>query len=205
MNRRDLLTRRVPPLASVLPTGGELKGKGSPARGARAGYFPNYEMTTHEGKKIRFYDDVIHGDKIVVINMMYAQCEGICPPMTANLTRVKKLLGDRVGRDIFLYSITLKPQQDTPQALRHYAQMHKAGPDWVFLTGDPAEIDVLRRKLGFYDVDPKFDKDVSQHIGMLRVGNEAIDRWIGCPALANPEQIAKSILWMQSPKMRSRA
>ena len=79
-------------------------------------YFPNFELTTHEGKKVRFYDDLIK-DKIVVINFMYANCEGICIPITMNLKRVQNLLGDRVGRDIFMYSITLKPKEDTPRRL----------------------------------------------------------------------------------------
>src|SRR5215510_11779692 len=68
----------------------------------RQRYFPNLVLTTHEGKQVRFYDDLIK-DKIVLINMMYAKCEGICTPVTMNLKKVQQLLGDRVGRDIFIY------------------------------------------------------------------------------------------------------
>jgi len=67
----------------------------------RARYFPNVTVVTHEGRKARFYDDLIK-DKIVTINFMYADCEGICPGITANLVKVQKVLGDRVGRDIFI-------------------------------------------------------------------------------------------------------
>jgi protein SCO1/2 len=66
-------------------------------------------LRTHEGKEVRFYDDLIHG-KHVVINMMYADCQGLCPPMTANLVKVQQMLNDRVGKDIFIYSITLQPE-----------------------------------------------------------------------------------------------
>ena len=93
---------------------------------------------------MRFYDDLIK-DKVVVINFMYAQCEGICVPVTQNLKRVQNLLGKRVGRDIFMYSITLKPEEDTPEKLKHYVQMHKLKPGWTFLTGKPDEIQTLRR------------------------------------------------------------
>ncbi|HET6891343.1 MAG TPA: SCO family protein, partial [Pyrinomonadaceae bacterium] len=89
----------------------------------RKRYFPNFELTTHDGKKVHFYDDLIK-DKIVVINFMYAKCEGICMPITMNLKRVQKLLGDRVGRDIFMYSVTLKPEEDTPRALKQYVRAH---------------------------------------------------------------------------------
>ena len=78
--------------------------------------FPNVVLTTHEGKKVKFYDDLIK-NKIVVFNFMYANCEGVCPGITMNMGRVKKLLGPRVGRDIFMYSITLKPEHDTPKVL----------------------------------------------------------------------------------------
>src|SRR5215813_10354945 len=90
----------------------------------RARYFPNVVLTTHEGKKVRFYDDLIK-DKIVTINFMYATCEGVCPGITANLVEVQELLGKRVGRDIFMYSITLKPEQDTPKVLKNYVKMHR--------------------------------------------------------------------------------
>src|SRR4026209_2439295 len=67
----------------------------------RARYFPNVVLRTHEDRPVRFYDDLIR-DKVVVINFMYATCEGVCPGITANLIKVQKLLGDRLGRDIFM-------------------------------------------------------------------------------------------------------
>src|SRR5262249_56905814 len=74
----------------------------------RQRYFPDVILTTHESKKVRFYDDLIK-DKIVLINMMYSRCEGICMPITMNLRKVQMMLGDRMGRDIFIYSLSLKP------------------------------------------------------------------------------------------------
>src|SRR5438094_7333789 len=80
-------------------------------------YFPNVVLTTHEGRKVRFYDDLIK-DKVVTLNFFYTQCEdGRCPLATANLVRVQKLLGPRVGRDLFMYSFTLTPEHDTPAVL----------------------------------------------------------------------------------------
>jgi len=131
----------------------------------RKKYFPNFELTTHEGKRVKFYDDLIK-DKIVVINFMYAKCEGICVPITENLKRVQKLLGNRVGKDIFMYSITLKPEEDTPEKLKHYVHMHHIKPGWTFLTGKPDEIEMLRRKMGLYTSNTKQDKILTNHIGM---------------------------------------
>src|SRR3712207_2992695 len=154
--------------------------------------FPNVTLTTHEGKKVKFYDDLIK-DKIVIINFMYVKCEGICPGATANLAKVQKLLGDRVGKDIFMYSITLKPEEDTPRTLREYAKAYKVGPGWQFLTGNPKDIELLRQKLGFIDRDPVRDANKSNHIGMLRWGNEPHTLWAGCPASLAASKIVKEI------------
>ena len=195
----------VAPLTSAALTsaGSLIEQLPAPALSARqklqARYFPNFELTTHESKKVHFYDDLIK-DKIVVINFMYAQCEGICVPITQNLKRVQNLLGKRVGRDVFMYSITLKPEEDSPEMLKHYVQMHKLKPGWTFLTGNPEQIQTLRRKLGFYDGKAKLDKDVTNHIGMIRYGNEAKQWWAMCPGQANPPWIVESILWMD-PKV----
>ena len=167
----------------------------------RQRYFPNVALTTHEGKKVRFYDDLLK-DKIVLINMMYAKCDGICTPITMNLKKVQKLLGNRVGRDIFMYSISLKPEEDTPMMLKHYAQMHRIGPGWLLLTGAPLDLELLRRKLGFTNPDPKLDADKSQHIGMVRYGNEALQLWAACPGMANPSWLAESVLFVDWPKTR---
>lgn len=190
-------------MVPVAPLAGHLMGISAPA--ARTGMsararlqrrnFPNVKLLTQDGKEVRFYDDLIK-DKIVTINFFYAKCQGICPTVTANLAKAQKILGDRVGREIFMTSISLKPEHDTPAALREYADMFKAKPGWSFLTGKPADIELLRRSLGFTNLDPQLDKDTSQHIGNVRMGNEPLMLWAACPGMARPEFIAKSITWM---------
>lgn len=190
ISRRTLLASSfVAPVALAL---GRQVGTKT-VRGPRADYFPNVVLRTHKNRAVRFYDDLIRG-KIVMINFMYAHCERLCPRQTANLVAVQRILGDRVGRDIFMYSLTLKPEEDTPQVLNQYAESFGISPGWLFLTGKAEDIETLRRKLGFVDADPVLDRDKSQHIGVVLYGNEAIDRWAACPALSNPNQIAKYVL-----------
>ena len=160
----------------------------------RINHLPNVTLSTHTGRQVRFYDDLVK-DRKVIVNFMYANCEGICVPVTRNLVKVKKLLGDRVGRDIFMYSITLRPTEDTVDDLRMYAEHHDVGEGWLFLTGSAGDVDHLRRSLGFAYPDPVEDADVSNHIGMVRYGVEPLTRWAACPGMANPEHIARSILW----------
>ena len=103
-----------------------------------------------------------------------------------------------MGKDIFMYSITIQPEKDSPQALKHYAAMHKIQPNsgWLLLTGKPDEIETLRRKLGFVDPDPVVDRDKSNHIGNVRFGSEPRMLWAACPGLAKPQAIAEAVAGM---------
>ena len=170
----------------------------------RQRYFPNLVLTDQNGRNLKFYDDLVK-DKTVIFNMFYAQCEGICTPITRNLVRLQRILGNRVGKDIFMYSFTLKPKDDTVSALKHYAHMHKVKPGWLFLTGSVDDMETLRRKLGYVDPDPEVDKDRSNHIGVIKYGNEPLERWGGCPGMQSPEWIAKTLSWVDWPKDMAKA
>ena len=165
-------------------------------RGPRDGYFPDAVVTTHEGARARFYTDLVMG-KTVVFNFMYTSCSERCPLYTANLVKVQRLLGDRVGRDIFMYSLTLDPRTDTSRVLRAYVEQQGVGPGWTFLTGKPDEMELLRQRLGFVDPDPKLDQDKESHLGIVRYGNEKLDRWSACAAQTRPETSVKYISWME--------
>ena len=158
-----------------------------------AAYFTNAHLLTHDGRAVRFYDDLLK-NKLVVINMMYTVCSGICPANTAALKALQQALGARVGRDIFMYSLTLRPEMDTPAALREYMRQYQVGPGWTFLTGKPAELDHIRRRLGFYDLDPVADADLARHTGMLRIGNLRAQRWSMAPVLATTRHLVAAIL-----------
>lgn len=160
---------------------------------------PNVALVTHDGEKVRFYDDLMK-DKFVTINMMYTSCKATCPLTTANLVRVQKLLADRVGRDLFMYSITLDPKNDTPQVLKEYAHTFGVGKGWTFLTGTPEDIEFLRRRLGFAWNDKKLDAQKDFHTGNLRYINEPNTIWGAVPAMSKPEWVRQCILFADWPK-----
>ena len=180
-------------LASALLYGPEepVRAAAPPRRLADSG-IPNVPLKTHTGKSVRFYDDLVH-DKLVLVTMMYAACSNTCPPSTFNLVQVQQMLGDRVGRDIFMYSLTLRPEQDSPEDLAHYAKVHNVGPGWLFLTGAPPDVHRLRYALGFYDPDTAVDQQDGRHVGMVRIGNDPYRRWGMAPTLADPRQIVSMI------------
>jgi protein SCO1/2 len=133
MNRRELLTG----LSNVKPR--FVPHPASP--GVRK--YTNALFKTQDGKEVRFYDDLIKGRQ-AVINFMYADCHGACPKVTATMVKIYNELKHRMGRDLFFYSISIKPEEDDPAALKAYAKMHGADlPGWTFLTGDRYDVDTL--------------------------------------------------------------
>lgn len=155
-------------------------------------HLPNVELITQDNRKVHFYTDLVK-DRRVVIQFMFARCKDICPVITHHLVEVQRLLKGRVGSDIFFYSITLSPEEDTPRDLKAFAKKHGVGPGWMFLTGKPDDILLLRRSLGFFYDNPKEDADRNNHSGMVVVGTEPLMRWAMCEGGANPEWIATVI------------
>ena len=149
-------------------------------------YFPNVELTTQDGKQVRFHD-LIRGRQ-VAINAIFTTCKDVCPLETANMVQLSKVLGDRVGRDVHLYSISIDPKRDTPEALKAYAE--KFGAQWTFLTGQPEEIRLLMKKLALVrDRDNPTSRE-GHHAAYLIVGAESDGQWTRFSAVDNPKFLA---------------
>lgn len=181
-------------LASALPC----LANGSPAPSSAATpwaqeYFPNVTLIDQDGNRLRFYDDLIKG-KVVAINFIFTACGDSCPLETARLRQVQQQLGDRVGRDVFFYSISIDPLSDTPEVLKQFTEKFKIGPGWKFLTGDIDEINLLRQKLGLFiagvDDKPPGADGARDHNLSLIIGNQATGRWMKASPFENPYILA---------------
>jgi protein SCO1 len=165
-----------------------------------ANYFPDALLTSHQGKQLRFFSDLIK-DKVVVLNFIYTNCPDECALETARLREVQKILGDRVGKDVFMYSITIDPQHDTPKLLKDYAEKFEVGPGWLFLTGKDADITQLRVKLGLYSVADKEGK-LQDHNLSLIIGNQSTGQWMRVSPHENPFILATQLgSWLHNWKM----
>jgi protein SCO1 len=185
MNRRELFSGSIGQCASPLSAGAQL--------------IPNVALRTHDNVPVRFYDDLVKG-KQVIINMMYAHCEAFCPMITARLVDVHRKLQARMGRDLFIYSITLQPELDDPAALKEFAREHGAVlPGWQFLTGDAFDIETLRFALFRHD-HIKLDLDLETHAARLRIINDAIGRWLHVSPMASQATVLQHISWADPPK-----
>jgi len=157
--------------------------KASPGKeDAAAKYFTNTEVVDQDGKPRRFYDDLLRGKKVLV-NFAFTSCKGACPTMTANLVKVQKLLGARVGKEIHMITVSVDPENDTPAALKQYTAQRGVGAGWYFLTGAPENVNTVLGRLGSLVSKP------DDHATTLLVGNLATGHWLKTQATARPEDI----------------
>lgn len=156
--------------ALIIPIVAALAGGTASAARWGKNYFPNLPVVTQDGETLNFYDDLIKG-KIVIIDFIYTNCPDICSLTTARMAAVQDRLGDRLGRDIFIYSISLDPEQDTPEKLKKYAEAFGAKPGWLFLTGKPQDLKLIRWKLG------ERSRNLREHIAHAVIGNDTTGEW----------------------------
>src|SRR5215468_7064554 len=136
-----------------------------------ANYFPNLPVIDQNGRTLKFYDDVIKG-KIVVISFIYTSCQDLCPLTTAKMAQLEDKLDGAVGRDLFFVSMSVDPENDTPERMKAFADAFDVGPGWLFLTGKVADIRAINYKLG-----DRSDRNLSDHRNEIVLGNDAIGDW----------------------------
>jgi protein SCO1/2 len=147
---------------------------------------PDLALRDQDGRRVRVYSDLMRG-KTVVINTMFTTCVDICPILGKNLSELRKVLADRLGRDVSIISITIEPAIDTPTRLKSWGAKFGAGPGWTFVTGERADIDKLLTAL---------TGDVARrenHSPVLIIRNDATGKWIRPYAFESPSVLLKLI------------
>ena len=81
---------------------------------------PDLEVIDQYGKRMRFYTDLVKG-KVVVINFIYTTCTYVCPLQGASFSRLQSALGDRIGKDVYLISVSTDPLTDSARKGEHSA------------------------------------------------------------------------------------
>ena len=143
---------------------------------------PDVPVLDQHGNKLHFYTDMIKG-KTVAINFIFTNCTTICPPLAATFARLQKEMGDKVGKDVHLISISVDPVTDTPERLKAWGAKFKAGPGWTFVTGEKQEMDKLLNALGAA-VSKRED-----HTPAMIIGNDLKGVWTRTYGLAKTNQI----------------
>jgi protein SCO1/2 len=157
-------------------------GDDDPARD----YFNDAQLVDQDGVTHRFYSDLLRG-KTVVINTFFSSCHGSCLVTASTLMKLQERLGDRLGRDVLILSITVDGTNDTPGVLAPHAKRLGAKPGWYFLTGDRREVDLVLKKLGLY-VELR-----ESHSPLFLVGNLRTGLWKKVFGLAESGEVLESI------------
>ena len=150
---------------------------------------PNELLVDHNGRSVRFYDDIMK-DRKVVINVMYTVCSNICTPATRNLIEAQRLLGDE-AKDIHFVSMSLTPLSDDPAALRKYKELHGIDERWTFLTGKVENVEKVQRAMGF--ISDRDTDDLLSHSGMARLCDEPNVKWTHLNTMVSGKSIARMI------------
>ena len=149
-------------------------------------YFTDVELVNQDGGKMRLYSDLLKGHTVVIIPF-FATCTNVCPPMNATLRKVQQSLGGRVGKDVYLISLTVDPVNDTPARLKEYAARFHAESGWYFVTGTPENVNVALQKLGMYVPDK------NDHNTIMIIGNEPTGLWKKAYALSRASDLVAII------------
>jgi protein SCO1/2 len=166
-------------------------GTQRPVHGFHRDYFPDLVLRTQDDERVRLYTDLLAG-KTVLVHFFYGDGrDGLCPAVTANLVQLQRLLGERCGRDVFMYSFTLAPE--APARLRAYRASYPISAGWTFLTGSAADLALCRARFGVADPDPALDREPARHVNVVLLGNEPHERWLGLPALSSPGALLEQL------------
>lgn len=165
----------------------------------RTNRFPDTVLVDHTGRTRRFYTDLLK-DRKVVINFMYASCSRVCELSSQVMARLQADFATR-GENVMLYSISVDPERDSPQNLAEYrAQFTAQAEGWTFLTARGLQdVTALRRSLGVYEPDEGQDQDITNHTGLLILGNETTGRWATVPSQVHPVRIRQAVDRMMLP------
>lgn len=154
---------------------------------------PDTVLTDQHGKTLRFNTDAVAG-RLVLINFIYTTCTTVCPVQSALFADLQQRLGERVGRDVAMLSVTVDPLRDTPLRLKKFSEQYQAGPGWRFLSGSKPAVDEVLKAFDAYT--PNF----AEHPAVVLVGDPRSDVWTRFMGFPGSEQIMSSLTQLQAAR-----
>jgi cytochrome oxidase Cu insertion factor (SCO1/SenC/PrrC family) len=148
---------------------------------------PDVEVLTQDGKKVRFYSDLVK-DKVVLLSFFFTSCAFVCVRQGDNLSKVKARLGERLGRVVFLISISMDPKTDTPQKLKGWGHAFGAGPGWTLVSSSTPE---MNRMLKAFTGNSPGPQDT--HSSLVFIGNDRTGQWKTVDGMLGPASLTKLI------------
>ena len=154
--------------------------------GPTAARFPKVVVQDQNNKKAWFYEELIY-NKLVLINFTSISGERHYPIIN-NMVKVQEMLANRLDKDVFIYTITTRPTEDSAAKLKIFAQ--NKGAKWQFLTGSP---DNIREILKAFGIRGRIN-------GLSWIGNEKTGRWLSKASRQHPLYIAEAVARLSTGK-----
>lgn len=158
---------------------------------------PDAALTDQDGRPVRFAELV--AGRIVAVNFVFTTCTTSCPVLGTNFGELRRQLGDRLGKEVALISVSVDPQADTPERLKAWAAKFGGGPGWTLLTGPRTTVDGLLRGLGAYSPDK------SGHPSTVLVIDGVNGRALRTSGLVAPAELARVLEAAQVAKPAANA
>jgi len=112
---------------------------------------PDVVLVNQDGERVRL-KRLLESDRPVVVDFIYGTCTTICPVLSASFSYLQKKLGPEV-ENVSLVSISIDPENDTPQIMKEYLKRYRGKPGWDFLTGTRADINQVMTAFDAYMPD----------------------------------------------------
>ncbi|MCP3177504.1 SCO family protein [Desulfuromonas sp. KJ2020] len=132
---------------------------------------PDVTLVNQDGERVRIKPIIESSDKTIIVDFIYGTCTTICPVLSAGFANLQRKLGDDLDK-VRLISITIDPENDTPQILKEYLERYQAKPGWDFLTGSRKDID---RVMNSFDA---YFRDKMDHKPLTFIRSPADGKWI---------------------------
>lgn len=153
--------------------------------GKQAKFLPDLALLDQDGREVRFYSDLIK-DRNVVISFFYTTCGSTCLRQGKVFSDLQKELGDRLGKDIFLISVTMDPETDTPRRLKTWGDQYGRKKGWTLVTGKTAE---MKKLVGHLTGNPL--GRLETHAPFVYLGSDKKNQWISTYGLPAPRNLIK--------------
>lgn len=130
---------------------------------------PDIVLVDQNREKVRL-KSLLESDQIVIVDFIFATCTTICPVLSVSYTNLQKRLGEDQDK-VQLVSITIDPENDTPEVLNKYLQHYQGQPGWLLLTGSRPDIN---RAMNAFD---SFFRDKMDHKPVTFIRNPKNGSW----------------------------
>jgi len=144
-------------------------------------FFGDDSLIDQYGRQHRFYSDLLH-DKVVVIHPLSSGCEGTCSVVASRLVEIQSWLGNRLGTEVHMLSLSVDPARDAVDAMADYANRFGAREGWYILTGDPGQLSQTLGRLGY-------STNTSEDSSVILIGNVPTGLWKKVHGGASAEEL----------------